>query len=116
VLWSDRAQAHSLDVALRRGLAEAGFVEDSNLVFAGRYAGNDVTQLAPLAFAAFPIRSMEDVRAAFLSQSNDVDGMHIYGNPLLRNNVTAFVDLAIAAKNRRAFAASQNRARRFTFL
>jgi putative tryptophan/tyrosine transport system substrate-binding protein len=51
-----------------------------------------------LAFAAFPIRSMDEVKAAFLSQSNGVDGMHIYGNPVLRNNVTAFVELAIAAK------------------
>jgi putative ABC transport system substrate-binding protein len=50
-----------------------------------------------LAFAAFPIRSMDEVRAAF-SRSNTVDGMHIYGNPVLRNNVTAFVDLAIATK------------------
>jgi putative tryptophan/tyrosine transport system substrate-binding protein len=49
-----------------------------------------------LAFAAFPIRSMDDVKAAFLSDG--VDGMHIYGNPVLRNNVTAFVDLAIATK------------------
>jgi putative ABC transport system substrate-binding protein len=51
-----------------------------------------------LAFAAFPIRSMDEVRAAFLSQSNGVDAMDIYGNPVLRNNVSAFVDLAIAAK------------------
>jgi hypothetical protein len=35
-------------VALRRGLAEGEFAED-NLVFAARYAGNDVTHLAPLA-------------------------------------------------------------------
>jgi putative ABC transport system substrate-binding protein len=51
-----------------------------------------------LAFAAFPIRSMDDVKAAFLSQSSGVNGIFIYGNPLLRNNLTAFVDLAIAAK------------------
>jgi putative tryptophan/tyrosine transport system substrate-binding protein len=51
-----------------------------------------------LAFAAFPIRSMDEVRAAFLSRSDGVDGMHIYGNPVLRNNVSAFVDLAIAAR------------------
>jgi len=210
VLWSDRAQAESWDAALRRGFAEAGLAEDANLVFAARYAGNDLTRLAPLAvelaalkpdvivaggsrnaleahraapevpvvtffdgdpvalglfqnyarpggmvtgltlvaandqigknveimrdlvpglrgigfmfspdvpgavrtepimraaaehlglaFAAFPIRSMDEVRAAFLSQSDDVDGMHIYGNPVLRNNVTAFVDLAIATR------------------
>jgi putative ABC transport system substrate-binding protein len=51
-----------------------------------------------LAFAPFPIRSMDEVKAAFLSQSNGVDGMHIYGNPLLWSNVAAFADLAIAAK------------------
>jgi putative tryptophan/tyrosine transport system substrate-binding protein len=208
VLWSDRAMAESWGGALRRGLAEAGFVEGSDLAFAERHAGNDLTRLAPvaaelaalkpdvivaggsrnaleahraapevpvvagfdgdpvalglfqnyarpggmitgltliaaneqigknveimrelvpglrgmgfmfspdvpgavrtepifraaaehlgLAFAAFPIRSMDEVRAAFLSR--DVDGMHIYGNPVLRNNVAAFVDLAIAAK------------------
>jgi putative tryptophan/tyrosine transport system substrate-binding protein len=208
LLWSDRAQAQSFDVALRRGLAESGFAEGSNLAFAARYAGNDVTRLEPLArelsalkpdvivaagsrnaleahraapevpvvgsfdgdpvalglfqsyarpggmvtgltlltantqvgknveimwelvpglrgigfmfspdipgavrtepifraaaehlglgFAAFPIRSMDEVRAAFLSGS--VGAMHIYGNPMLRNNVTAFVDLAIAAR------------------
>jgi putative ABC transport system substrate-binding protein len=208
VLWSDRAQAQSWDAALRRGLAEAGFAEGSNLAFAARYAGGDLTRLAPLAgelaalkpdvivaagsrnaleahraapdvpvvagfdgdpvalglfqsyarpggmvtgltliaantqigknveimrelvpglrgigfmfspdvpgavrtepimraaaehlglaFAAFPIRSMDEVKAAFLSDG--VDGMHIYGNPVLRNNVSAFVDLAIATK------------------
>jgi putative ABC transport system substrate-binding protein len=210
VLWSDRSQAQSWDAALRRGLAEAGFAEGSNLAFAARYAGNDLALLAPLAgelsalkpdvivaagsrnaleahraapevpvvggfdgdpvalglfqsyarpggmvtgltllaaneqtgknleimrdlvpglrgigfmfspdvpgavrtepiaraaaehlglaFAAFPIRSMDDVKAAFLSQSSGVNGIFIYGNPLLRNNLTAFVDLAIAAK------------------
>jgi putative ABC transport system substrate-binding protein len=210
VLWSDRAQAESWGPALRRGLAEAGFAEGSNLAFAERYAGNDLTRLEPLAgelsalkpevivaagsrnaleahraapdvpvvaffdgdpvalglfqsyarpggtvtgltliaaneqigknveimgelvpglrgigfmfspdvpgavrtepimraaaehlglaFASFPIRSMDEVRAAFLSRSHGVDGMHIYGNPVLRNNVTAFVDLAIAAR------------------
>jgi putative ABC transport system substrate-binding protein len=210
VLWSDRSQAESWDSALRRGLAEAGFAEGSNLAFAARYAGNDLTRLAPLAgelsalkpdvivaagsrnaleahraapeipvvafldgdpvalglfqsyarpdgmvtgltlvaaneqigknveimrelvpglrgigfmfspdvpgavgtepimraaaehlglaFAAFPIRSMDEVRAAFLSRADGADGMHIYGNPVLRNNVTAFVDLAIAEK------------------
>jgi len=209
LLWSDRSQSsQSWDAALRRGLAEAGFAEGSNLAFAARYAGNDLTRLAPLAgelaalkpdvivaagsrnaleahraapdvpvvagfdgdpvalglfqsyarpggmvtgmtllaandqtgknveimrevvpglrgygfmfspdvpgavrteplaraaaehfglaFTAFPIRSMDEVKAAFLSDG--VDGMHIYGNPVLRNNVTAFVDLAIAAK------------------
>jgi putative ABC transport system substrate-binding protein len=211
VLWSDRSQTtQSWDAALRRGLAEAGFAEGPNLAFAARYAGNDLTRLAPLAgelaalkpdvivaggsrnaleahraapdvpvvggfdgdpvalglfqsyarpggmvtgmtllaaneqigknveimrdlvpglrgigfmfspdvpgavatepifraaaehfglaFVGFPIRSMNEVRAAFLPQSNGVDGLHIYGNPVLRNNVTAFVDLAIAAK------------------
>ncbi|HEV2955102.1 MAG TPA: ABC transporter substrate-binding protein [Xanthobacteraceae bacterium] len=209
-LWSDRAQAESWGPAMRRGLAEAGFAEGSNLALAERYAGYDLTRLAPLAgelaalkpdvivaagsrnaleahraapevpvvagfdgdpvalglfqsyprpggmvtgltlvaantqigknveimrevvpglrsigfmfspdvpgavgtepiiraaaehlglaFAAFPIRSMDEVRAAFLSQSNGVDAMDIYGNPVLRNNVSAFVDLAIAAK------------------
>jgi putative ABC transport system substrate-binding protein len=209
LLWTDRSQSsQSWEAALRRGLAEAGFVEGSNLVFAARYAGGDLTRLAPLAaelaalkpdvivaagsrnaieahraapevpvvagfdgdpvalglfqsyarpdgmvtgltltaandqigknveimrelvpglrgigfmfspdvpgavriepiiraaaehldlaFAAFPIRSMDEVRAAFLSDG--VDGMHIYGNPVLRNNVSAFVDLAIATK------------------
>jgi putative ABC transport system substrate-binding protein len=210
LLWSDSAQAESWGGALRRGLAEAGFVEGSNLAFAARYAGNDLTRLAPLAgelaalkpdvivaagsrnaleahraapdvpvvagfdgdpvalglfqsyarpggmvtgltlnaaneqigknveimrelapglrgigfmfspdvpgavraepifraaaehfglaFAAFPIRSMDEAKAAFLSPSTGVDGIHIYGNPVLRNNVSAFVDLAIATK------------------
>jgi putative tryptophan/tyrosine transport system substrate-binding protein len=210
VLWSDGAQAESWGPALRRGLAEAGFAEGSNLAFAARYAGYDLTRLVPLAaelsalkpdvivaagsrnaleahraapdvpvvggfdgdpvelglfqsyarpgamvtgltlnaaneqigknveimrelvpslrsigfmfspdvpgavrtepifraaaehlgltFAGFPIRSMDEVRAAFLSRSNGVDGLHIYGNPVLRNNVTAFVELAIGAK------------------
>jgi ABC-type uncharacterized transport system substrate-binding protein len=210
VLWSDTAQAKSWGPALRRGLSEAGFAEGSNLTFAERYAGNDLTRLEPLAgdlaalkpdvivaagsrnaleaqraapevpvvaffdgdpvalglfqsyarpggmvtgltliaaneqigknveimrelmpglrgigfmfspdvpgavrtepimraaaehlglaFTAFPIRSMDEVRAAFLSRSNGVDGMHIYGNPVLRNNVTAFVDLAIGTR------------------
>src|SRR5438132_11171556 len=51
-----------------------------------------------LAFATFPIRSIDEVKAAFLSQSNGVNGMYIYGNRLLWSNVTAFADLAIAAK------------------
>jgi putative ABC transport system substrate-binding protein len=41
---------------------------------------------------------MDEVNAAFLSQSNGVGGMFIYGNRLLWNNVTAFVDLSIATK------------------
>jgi putative ABC transport system substrate-binding protein len=212
VLWTDRSavERFGFDAALRRGLAEAGFAEGSNLAFAERYAGNDFARLAPLAaelsalnpdvivasgsryaleahraapevpivgafdgdpvalglfqnyarpggmvtgltlvaadtqtgknleimrdlvpglrgigymfspdtpgavrnepitrsaaehlglaFTAFPVRSMDEVKAAFLSQSNGVDGMYIYGNPLLWSNVTAFVDLATATK------------------
>ena len=49
-----------------------------------------------LAYAAFPIRSMDEVKAAF--SSGEVDAMFIYGNPLLWKNPTAFVELATAAK------------------
>lgn len=49
-----------------------------------------------LAYAAFPVRSMDEVKAAF--SSGEVDAMFIYGNPLLWKNLTAFVELAIAAK------------------
>ena len=49
-----------------------------------------------LAYAAFPIRSMDDVRAAF--SSREVDAMFIYGNSLLWKNLTAFAELAIAVK------------------
>jgi putative ABC transport system substrate-binding protein len=50
LLWSDiSSMAQSWDAALRRGLAEAGFAEGSNLAFAARYAGNDLARLAPLA-------------------------------------------------------------------
>jgi putative tryptophan/tyrosine transport system substrate-binding protein len=49
-----------------------------------------------LAYVAFPVRSMDEVKAAF--SSREVGAMSIYGSSLLRKNLTAFVDLAIAAK------------------
>ena len=49
-----------------------------------------------LAYAAFPIRSMDEAKAAF--SSSKVDGMSIYAFSLLWKNSTAFADLAIAAK------------------
>jgi putative ABC transport system substrate-binding protein len=209
VLWNDRSAVESFgfDAALRRGLAEAGFIDGSNITFAERYAGNDLPRMAGelsalkpdliiasgsrnaleahraapevpvlgafdgdpvalglfqsyarpgamvtgmtlmaadsqsgkileimrdlvpglrsigfmyspdipgavrtvpiareaaeqlgLAFTAFPIRSMDEVKSAFLLQPNGVSGMYIYGNRLMWTNITTFVDLAIAAK------------------
>jgi putative ABC transport system substrate-binding protein len=51
-----------------------------------------------LAYTAFPVRSMEEVRAAFSPRSDGVTGMWIYGSPLLRQNLSGFVELAIASK------------------
>src|SRR5262249_31620385 len=51
VLWTDRSavERFGFDAALRRGLAEAGFAEGSNLAFAERYVGYELARLAPLA-------------------------------------------------------------------
>jgi len=50
VLWTDKSQfTNTYDAALRRGLAESGFIEGSNLAFAVRYTNNDATKIAPLA-------------------------------------------------------------------
>jgi putative tryptophan/tyrosine transport system substrate-binding protein len=47
VLWTDRSavESFSFDAALRRGFAEAGFIEGSNIAFAERYAGSDLARI-----------------------------------------------------------------------
>jgi putative ABC transport system substrate-binding protein len=56
------------------------------------------TEQLGLVYTAFPVRSMDEVRAAFSTRSDGVTGMWIYGSPLLRRNLSGFVELAIASK------------------
>ena len=80
------------------GLRGIGFVfspDDPGAVNAEPIAGAAAKDLG-LAYAAFPIRSMEDAKAAF--SSGQVDGMLIYTFALLERNPAAFVDLAIMGK------------------
>src|SRR5262245_19451231 len=82
------------------GLRSIGFMYSPDIPGALRTVPivREAAEHLGLTFTAFPIRSMDEVKSAFLSQSNGVDGMYIYGNRLLWTNITTFVDLAIAAK------------------
>ncbi len=51
-----------------------------------------------LAFTALPVGSMDEIKAVFASRPEGVDGIIAWGSPVLRDNLEAIAELAIAAK------------------
>ena len=82
------------------GLRRIGFMYSPDVSGAVRAEPNFrvATEQLGLDYTAFPVRSMDEVRAAFAPRSDGITGMWIYGSPLLRRNLSGFVELAIAAK------------------
>lgn len=102
-LIADTAQAGKNFQLLRDlvpGLRRIGFMYPPDAPGAVRTGPNAraATEQLGLRYAAFPVGSMDEVRAAFSPRSDDVTGMWIYGSPLLRRSLSAFVGLAIASK------------------
>ena len=82
------------------GLRRIGFMYSPDISGAVRAEPTfrAATEQLGLDYAAFPVRSMDEVRAAFALRSDGITGMWIYGSPLLRRNLSDFVELAIASK------------------